>query len=694
MLAQRRRQPHRITRLNHAPHPLVLRWALRILGPLGGARALVTSRCIPESISALIGIKDSEVDLSAAAIIATVNKTCKRAEAKGPLPAAPADLLANVAELQLLIGLTDLDCRILEFAALIHSNTLLDEVGELLQNLTTQKLVRVLAVCLGRAEPAVQDALKSDSALGRTGLVDVNRAGLVSLRYKLDVLSEAFVDRLLSAAESPLSLLRESVVPADPGHLALSDFSHIEQDLRIVRPYLRRALAERRRGINIFLYGAPGTGKSQLARVLAADLGVELFEVANQDNDGEALCGEARLRTYRAAQSFFGRRSALLLFDETEDVFNDGGLLARSTAQVRKSWINRVLEENPVPTLWLSNCVACMDPAFLRRFDHIIQLKIPTRQQRQRLAQAACGDLLSADGLERLTQAEALAPAVITRASAVVRSIRAELDPSQLSAAVEHLIDATLIAQHSSGLPMLDASRLPTHYDPSWVHTEGDLSAIADGIVSAPSARLCLYGPPGTGKTAYGHWLAERLDRPLNLHKASDLIDCYVGNTEKNIAKAFAEAEADQAVLLFDEVDSFLHDRRNATRSWEVSAVNEMLAQMERFSGVFVASTNLIDGIDQAALRRFDLKLKFDYLLPASAWALFCAHCQQLLLGEPDQALRTALAHIRVLTPGDFATAARQHRFRPLTDANDLLRALNVQCALKADHPAQRIGFV
>ncbi len=696
MLAHRRRRnPQTIDRFD-APHPLVRRWVLRILGPLGGARAMLgNGRCIAESFAALLGIEDADEEYRPAQLQAQVRKACRQAEADGPMPPAPAELLANIAELQALIGLSDCDCRILAFAAMIHTSTLLEEAGDLLQQLSGPRLAQVLAVCLDLPEAAVQQSLKSDGVLVETGLLDVSQSGANTLRYKLDVLSVQFIERLLCSAESPLSLLRDSVLPARPGHLALADFTHLEADLRIVRPHLRCALEQRRSGVNVFLYGAPGNGKSQLAHTLAQDLGVELFEVASQDANGDAIQGDARLRAYRAAQRFLRQRRALLVFDETEDVFNDGGLFGRpSTGQLRKAWINRALEDNPVPTLWLSNSVDCMDAAFLRRFDAIMQLKIPSRRQREGLARASCGDLLSADGLARLAAAEHLSPAVIARASAVIRSIRSEIDPARLSDALEHLIDATLVAQQHGPLPTLDAARLPDHYNPSWVHTNADLSAMAEGIQRSASARLCLYGPPGTGKTAYGHWLAARLDRPLYLRKASDLIDCYVGNTEKNIAAAFREAETDRAVLLFDEVDSFLHDRRHATRSWEVSAVNEMLAQMERFNGVFIASTNLIDGIDPAALRRFALKLKFGYLLPAAAWELFCAHCQRLALGAPPQNLRAALARIPVLAPGDFAAIARSHRFRPLASPGALLDALKAECAFKEDGKSLRIGFV
>lgn len=88
----------------------------------------------------------------------------------------------------------------------------------------------------------------------------------------------------------------------------------------------------------------------------------------------------------------------------------------------------------------------------------------------------------------------------------------------------------------------------------------------------------------------------------------------WVGGTEQNIANAFREAAREKAVLLIDDVDGFLLDRRTASHSWEITGVNEMLTQMETFDGVFIASTNLVDNLDQATLRRFDLKAKLDFL--------------------------------------------------------------------------------
>ena len=80
------------------------------------------------------------------------------------------------------------------------------------------------------------------------------------------------------------------------------------------------------------------------------------------------------------------------------------------------------------------------------------------------------------------------------------------------------------------------------------------------------------------------------------LHKrASDLISKWVGESEQNIAAAFAEARWKKMLLVIDEADSFLQDRRHAHRSWEVTQVNEMLTQMESHPLPFVCTTNLMD---------------------------------------------------------------------------------------------------
>ena len=129
-------------------------------------------------------------------------------------------------------------------------------------------------------------------------------------------------------------------------------------------------------------------------------------------------------------------------------------------------------------------------------------------------------------------------------------------------------------------------------------------------------------------------------------------------------------------MLVFDEIDSFLQDRNKAIRSWEITQVNEMLVQMEGFDGVFITTTNLMDSLDRASIRRFDMKIEFGYMEGAQAAKLLQKECESLGLGV-DKTAKNSVAKIKFLTPGDFAAVARSAKFSPILNASEFINRLN-----------------
>lgn len=231
-------------------------------------------------------------------------------------------------------------------------------------------------------------------------------------------------------------------------------------------------------------------------------------------------------------------------------------------------------------------------------------------------------------------------------------------------------------------------------FHPQWVNADFDLCELVHGLKRSGSGMLCLYGPPGTGKSAFGAWLAGELGMPLMVKRGADLIHSEWGQTERNIALAFAQAESSHSVLLIDEVEGFLLDRRGANRRWEITEVNQMLTEMEQFSGIFVATTNMLDSLDQAALRRFDLKVKLDCLTPLHAREYFLHYCQAMEYEPPSDVELSEVMCLRALTLGDFATVTRQQKFRPVANSGELLAALRRESALKEGNQRAPMGFL
>jgi SpoVK/Ycf46/Vps4 family AAA+-type ATPase len=213
---------------------------------------------------------------------------------------------------------------------------------------------------------------------------------------------------------------------------------------------------------------------------------------------------------------------------------------------------------------------------------------------------------------------------------------------------------------------------------------------------SVVNMNLLFYGPPGTGKSELARYIANRLDRITICKRISDLQSMYVGEGEKNIKRAFLESENEEAILIIDEADSLLFSRNRARHSWEISFTNEFLTQMERYRGILICTTNRFKDLDKASIRRFNLKIGFDYLQPDGN-VIFYHKLLVNLINEPiNDKILNQLRQIEHLTPGDFKTARDNFNFYPKKDLNHqiLLKALSKESQIKNSHRTKkRIGF-
>jgi SpoVK/Ycf46/Vps4 family AAA+-type ATPase len=122
-------------------------------------------------------------------------------------------------------------------------------------------------------------------------------------------------------------------------------------------------------------------------------------------------------------------------------------------------------------------------------------------------------------------------------------------------------------------------------------------------------------GPPGTGKTMCASVIARELGMELFRVDLTQVVSKWVGETEKNLARVFDEAQRSSAIILFDEADSLFAKRtevKSANDRYANLEVNFLLQRMEAFGGISILTSNHEDAIDQAFTRRLTFRVRFE----------------------------------------------------------------------------------
>lgn len=681
-------------RLKPRQSPRVCRWVLRILArteALERYRAHATHR---PALDELLGFEDRSRPLDAEALRRVVGARLEEAEATPDEDGGP--LLANLALLARELDLSALECEFLALRAQYWTQPLVNELFErvLQDSWCDEDLARTLAVAFDVPDAEIWRLLDSKGPLFRSGLLRLTTAVNARLPQKLEI-QQGLSNALHRPARDLEELLAFAVRVAPAASLGLDDFPHLATETATLVAFLRAATRERMTGVNVLLYGPPGVGKTELSRAIPKAAGLRVFEVpaALKKEDTPDLA--ERLGRYRMTQGLLGSADdAVVVLDDVDGALPSDLWLPDRSKGI-KPWLNELLDSNRLPAFWLANDIGRIDPAYLRRFDLVLEVKTPPRSVRQKILREGLRGLpLDSHWIEAQSADPDVSPAVTARFARVLRTLD-EADLGRLQATWAMLSRGRKRAlgqriDHEAATRIAD-------YRPEWLNCDSDVSRLLESLRRRPRGRLLFHGPPGTGKTALAHHLARVVDRPLRVKRASDLLSAWVGGTEKNLVAMFEGAAADEMVLLLDEADSFLQDRGLAQRSWEVTEVNELLTQMDGFDGLFICATNFLQHLDPAALRRFGMKLGFRPLCAEQAMSLFAATYRRLAgrtVTEEEMALLTPeLARLANLTPGDVAAAAeRWELLDQIPTLTEFVDALQDECAVKRKG-GQTIGF-
>lgn len=594
----------------------------------------------------------------------------------------PSSFEQNLLFLQKLFNLNHYDIELLGFLIRNECNDYLDDI---LRNLKTRHSnldIKEKAIFAGINLHKIDAMCNKHSSLVTLGLIEI--------QYNGEVEPTSLSKYLYNQKFKSLEDLRNYILgKPTKANLQWSDFKHIE-NIENVKKILQKSLNNNEKGINILLYGEPGTGKTEFAKTLVNEISGNLYSIG-EDANSDLVTDDADSRykqLVRANILLEKSKKSYILVDEADDILTDCHnsyfFFSKKDDEISKLKVNRTLETNKTPTIWISNNIHSMDKAYLRRFTYAINFTRPSKPVLEEMWQKS----LKANNLpcdektvKEFATKYSLSPSFITTATKSAKLIKGGIKE------VEQTLDVLQEAYNNGKKPKNDIVIPKTQFNPSLLNTDTDLTNLAKQITNLGKLNfsLCLYGVSGTGKSAFAQYLGEQMGIPVIKKRCSDLLSMWVGEAEKNIAAAFEEAKQKGALLIFDEADSFLQDRNGAQRSWEVTQVNEMLTQMEKATHPFVCTTNLMDKLDKASLRRFTFKVKYDYMTEEQRNL-----CFEHFFNIKD----VDLEHLPSLTPGDFVVVKDKAEILGFMDnKEELLKMLEMEQLNKAP-VSKKIGFI
>lgn len=456
----------------------------------------------------------------------------------------------------------------------------------------------------------------------------------------------------------------------------------------------------------ILLYGKAGSGKTEFAKTLITACGKEIaVPIFNKDNEDENKFNKCAM-----AEFISNKTGKVALIDECDNIISSNfGFLHRKNTD--KGDINKRLDSMKGKSIWITNSIESIEESTLRRFTFSIEFDGLSKIQKINSLKTALNattfsDKIDAEELFNRLDKYQLSTAGIALSVNSANTVVKDSSTEEFLDAAEAFAKAQSVLINGKSPKKISRYKPDCHFDADIINMDTSYDTLMkilsnyskkqeEGVVNCP-LNMIFAGVPGSGKTELAKHIAQKLGKKIILKNMSDMQSMYVGETEKNIAKAFAQAEREKAILVIDEADSLFIDRSTASRNWEISQTNEMLAQMENFRGIFICSTNILENIDTAAMRRFQKKITFGYLGKDAREKLFKSYFFDTIKGLSEETI-CELEKLNNLTAGDFKNVFQQIQFADTVyDERGILELLKRETEFKIDRSTNsnnRIGF-
>ena len=422
------------------------------------------------------------------------------------------------------------------------------------------------------------------------------------------------------------------------------DIGGLDEELELVRETIELPLSEpevfTRLGIDppkgVLLHGPPGTGKTLIARAVANEVDATFITV-----DGPEIMSKYKGESEERLREVFERASddapAIVFFDEIDSIAgkrDDGGDVENRVVGQLLSLMDGLDARGDVIVIGATNRVDTIDPALRRggRFDREIEIGVPGEAGRRQILDVHTRRMPLADDvdLDRIAgrthgfvgaDIEGLAQeAAMTALRRARKDDAAALDDVTVTKAdfeAAHAnVEPSAMREYVAEQPTTDFADVGGLDDPkaaleravTWPLSYGPLF---DAAGADPPTGVLLYGPPGTGKTMLARAIAGESGVNFIQVAGPELLDRYVGESEKAVRELFDRArQAAPAIIFFDEIDAVATDRDAAGGDGSgvgERVVSQLLTELDRASDnpnlVVLAATNRRNALDRALLR-------------------------------------------------------------------------------------------